>query len=503
MISRDIKAVYGTGFVDDVVVDVTPRGDGVIVTFQVDEKPAVREVKITGNKKIDEDSLREAIDISSFAVLNELDVAQNVERLRDKYVEKGYYLVQVEPKIQDVGNDQVDLTFDVTENRKVIVQTIDITGNDHIPDRKVRKYLQTKQAGILPWLTNSGTFNEDNLENDVQIVKTVFLEEGYVDVKVDEPRVFLSPDKRSIYLSIHVEEGPQYQIGAVRIEGDFVAEEGLTPGAARQIVNGDTARTVNGRWQRALARGRDGQPEAGWDDPDVGDGFLVFNEKHPALETGETFKLSAMQLTMQEISDLYGDQGYAFANVIPMPDTDPDARVVDIVFDIQRGEKVRIGRIEITGNDPTYDKVVRREIPINEGEIYRGSALKEARQRLDRLGYFEEAKISTPRGTEPDVLDMNVEVTEQPTGSFSVGAGFSNLDNFMFTANVAKNNFLGLGYIMRAEANISSRRQQWDLYFYEPFFLDTRWALRARLFSDARQYVEDEYGRGGSLAIGR
>jgi outer membrane protein insertion porin family len=508
-LQRDIKAVFKTGFVDDVQIDVRPAGGSdpneLRVTFRVVEKPAVRDVKLAGNKKLDEDTLREVIDISSFAVLNASDVNRNVQYIREKYVEKGYYLVVVDPVITPIGDDMVELTFDITEGRKVVVQTIDITGNDNVTDRKIRRFMQTKQGGLAPWLTNSGTFDETLLDADMQVVRSVFLEEGYADIAVDPPKVYLSPDRRTITVTIHVIEGTRYKLGRLKVEGDFVPEEGLTAGAAKQVLDGETARTVRERWEQAQADADAAgltAPPADWDQ-NIKRRPLDFREQNPAMETGDWFKLTTMQTAMQSLQDLYGDQGYAFANVVPLTATDPETGLIDITFDVQRGEKVRIGRIEITGNDPTFDKVVRREIPINEGEIYSGSALAEARERINRLGYFEEVKITTPRGPEPDVLDMRVEVKEQPTGSFSVGAGFSNLENFVFTANISKNNFLGLGYVMSAAANISRKRQQGNLRLYDPYFLDSRWTLRVDGFSIARQFIEDEYQRGGSMGLGR
>ncbi|NOY27877.1 MAG: outer membrane protein assembly factor BamA [Oligoflexia bacterium] len=503
-VRRDIESVWATGFVDDVVVDVSPAADGpgVVVTFRVEEKPAVREVKVKGNKKLDEDALREVIDIKPFSVLNKAEVQRNVRRIRDKYLEKGFYLVQVDPILRDLGNDLVELTFDITENRKVIVQRVDINGNDALPDRKIKRFLQTKAGGILPWLTSSGTFIEENLDTDVQIIKSVYMEEGYVNAKVGKPQSWLSPDKRSMYVSYDVTEGPRFRLGKVKLDGDFVDDEGLTRDAVQQILDGDTAATVRQRWERVKKKyGDDPIPDT-WDDQAV-TRPLEFNERTPGLHTGDWFKLSVFQQVRQEITDLYGDQGYAFSNVTPLTDTDDESQVVDVTFDVQRGKKVRIGRIDITGNDPTFDKVVRREIPINEGEVYSGSSIKEARQRLERLGFFEEVKISTPRGTKADELDMKVEVKEQPTGTFSVGAGFSNLENFVFTMNVSKNNFLGRGYVMSAAINASGKRQQGNLQLFDPYFLDSRWTLRLNGFSISRQFVEDEYQRGFTVAVGR
>jgi outer membrane protein insertion porin family len=504
MIRRDIKAIHATGFVDDVIVRAAREdGGGVHLSFHVTEKPAVRDVQLAGNKKIDEDTLLEVVNITSFTVLNRAEIKQNIQRLRDKYVEKGFYLVEIEPEIHEVGGDMVDLTFRITENRKVLVRKVEITGNDAVSDRKIKKFMRTKEAGMMPWLSSGGAFNEASLDEDAYIIRQILLEEGHVDAKVDPPQVFLSPDKRFIHVSINVEEGPRYKLGSLMVRGDYVESEGLTGAAIRQVIAGQSASSMHARWEKAAEEaGEGGTLAEGWEEASLGV-FSFDTGGQPALETGDTFKMTNLQMTMQAISDLYGDQGYAFVNVVPLTEPEPEAKVVDITFDIQRGGKVEISRIDITGNDPTYDKVVRREIPINEGDIYSGSAIKEARTRLDRLGYFEEVKISTPRGAAPDTLDMKVAVVEQPTGSFSIGAGFSNLENFVFTTNVSKNNFLGLGYVMSMAANISSRQQQGNLQLFDPYFLDSRWTLRVDGYSIARQFIEDEYQRGGVFAVGR
>ncbi|MCB9794155.1 MAG: outer membrane protein assembly factor BamA [Alphaproteobacteria bacterium] len=488
---RDIKSVYRTGFFEDVRVDVAEAdaSGGVVVTFIVDENPAVREVLLSGNKKIDEDDIREVLDIRPFSVLNDADVALNQQRIRDLYLEKGYFLVEVEPLIEELSEDQVELTYEITENRKVIVQSVDITGNEGVPDRKIKRFMQTKEGGIAPWLTSAGTFQEGSLETDVYMIQSVFLEEGYVDVRVGEPKVYLSPDKRYIYVTIHVDEGPRYKLGHIRARGDEVPEEGLTHDAVMRLINGETLRDVQ-------------------EDPDqVGKGRVArafdFQEQAFPLETGEWFQLTKVQATIENVSNLYRDQGYAFVNVVPLTEADPDTGVVDITLDISKGRKYHIGRIDISGNDPTWDKVVRREIPLYEGDIYSGSAIRDARQRIERLGYFEEVRINTPRGAAPDVLDMDIDVVERPTGSFSVGLGFSNLENFVLTGSVSKNNFLGLGYVMSAAINFSSLRRQWNVSFFDPYFLDSRWTFKVDGYSITQQFIEDQYQRGGGVAIGR
>ena len=203
---------------------------------------------------------------------------------------------------------------------------------------------------MLPFM-GGGSFNETTLDGDAQILRSVFMEEGFVDAKVSPPRTYLALDKKTISISFDVEEGPQYKIGKVKVRGDLVPEEGLTNQALRQIIDGEMAKDISERWQKVNNNVEEGeQPPEGWEKSKFG--ALDFRASHPPLVTGDTFKLSHLQLAMQEITNLYGDQGYAFVNVFPVTDTDPESGVVDITFDIQKGRKVKIGRIDISGNDP-------------------------------------------------------------------------------------------------------------------------------------------------------
>ncbi|MEZ4239543.1 MAG: outer membrane protein assembly factor BamA [Myxococcota bacterium] len=490
-VRRDLKAVYDTGFFEDVVVELVDADDGVMVRFVVTEKPAVREVRIEGNKKINEDDIREVLDVRAFTVLNEARIVENVQKIRDLYVDKGFYLAEIDPVYEPVGSDQVDVVFHVTENRKVVVQRVEFTGNEHVPASKIRRFLQIKEAGFLPWLFNTGTFKRAELEADQQTVSAVFLEEGFLDVRVEPPTVYLSPDKRYIFVHYDIEEGPQYTLGSIDVSGDFDASEGLTREAALQIVAGrQVADIQEDQWREAEGKGKR---------------LLDIETKGPALRTGEVFKYSLMRQVLSNLEALYQDQGYAFVNVVPDIRPDPETRTANLTFAVDKGDKVRIGRINITGNDPTFDKVVRREIQIDEGQIYRGSLINASRQRLLRLGFFEEAKISTPPGDGDNVLDMNVQVSERPTGTFSFGMGYSNLEGLVVTFNVQKNNFLGLGYLMSAAVNWSKLRRQVQVSLFDPYFLDSRWtaSIDGYYLTQQFQIQNDEYRRGGSLSIGR
>lgn len=489
MIRRDLDSIYGTGFFEDVTVLVRDVEGGVGLIYEVVEKPAVVDVRVEGNKKIDSEDLTELIDVRSYGVLNEAKVADTIQALRDKYVEKGFYLAEIEPEVLPVGNDRVEVIFHVTENRKVLVQKVAFVGNDNVPDRKIKRYMQTKEGGFAPWLTNRGTFDRDVVEADQQVVQYVYLEEGYVDVQVETPRVYLSPDKRWIYASFKVEEGQRYKIGEVTIGGDFVEEEGLTEEAARLIIDGSPVpdvqenqwRVANGKKIRRFSRMR----------------------RAAALEHENWFKYSEMEQVRANLQRLWGDQGYAFANVIARPVPNPDTGLVDIRFLVDKGRKVRIGRVRISGNDPTFDKVVRREILLNEGEIYRGSLVDASRFRLMRTGFFEDVAISTPRGEGEDVLDLNVKVTEQPTGSFSLGLGYSSVAKLQVNASIQKANFLGLGYNINAQIQWSALQRNANVSFFDPYFLDSRWTFRINGFWQEQRFQFDQYQRGASVGIGR
>ena len=488
-IRRDIKAIFATGYFENVIVEAVAEGDGFHIVFRLEEKPAVRSVNIEGNKKIDEDDIREEIDVRGFMVLNPAAVKKNIEKIRQLYIEKGYFLVDIQSETAWVGEDQVDLTFRIQENRKVIVQRVDFSGNENIPESKIKRYMQTKEGGILPWLTNAGTFKQDQLETDKQTIRYVFWEEGYIDAVVHSPDVFLSPDKRYIFISFQIEEGDRYNIGEIRIAGDFVEEEGLTLEAATQIVGGRPVHAVQDEQWRSAA----GKKPA-----------LMTNQNNgPRLTAGEPFKASHLEMVRMALEALYQEQGYAFVNVEMVPIPNNEALTADIQIRIDKGEKYRVGKINITGNDPTFDKVVRRELQVNEGDVFRGGRLQASKQRIERLGYFDEVSFSTPRGQGDNVLDVNFNVSEQPTGSFSLGLGFSNLEQFVFTANVSKNNFLGLGYVMSASVHWSRVRRQWQLQFFDPYFLDSRWTMRVNGYNITREFQLNEYQRGGTVEIGR
>lgn len=464
-----IRNVFRLGYFRDVQVDVKRSDDGrVAVAFLVAEKPSIREVMLRGNDKVKTADITEVLDVRPFAILDEGRVKAARKKIEDLYLEKGFYLAQVEHEVVEAGNNEVNVTFRIDEGPKVQIKQIRFVGNGHVPASNIKRFMQTREAGLIPGLSQGGTYREEALRADVNVVQSYYYEQGYLNVKVGEPQVALTPDRRWVYVTINVEEGPRFRIGDVAIKGD------------------------------------------------LGEHTTDELRKKVKLKQGTWFKLSQMHETVDALTQVFANEGYAFAQVVPVPDPHPDTRVVDLSFDVERGDKVYLDEIRIGGNDTTWDKVIRREIHLDEGDLFRGGEVENARRRLERLGYFEKVEITTPRGGEPNTLDMDVRVVEKPTGTFSIGAGFSNAQSFIFTANVSKNNFLGLGYVASLAANVSlgqnlkekgffngdNRSQQYRFDIFDPYFLDTRWTARFSVFNVVQDFGLAEYNRGFTLALG-
>lgn len=490
-VRRDIKAIYATGFFDDVVVTENEVHDGLVLDFRVVEKPAIRTVTLQGNKKINEESIREVLDVRSFAVLNESRVQDNVSRVRDLYIEKGFYLVDIEVRYEPLGAGQVDVVFDIEENRKVIVQRVDISGNEAVSDRTLKRNMYTKEGGSLPWLSSRGTFRQEAIEVDREQLRALYYDRGYLDVQVSEPKVYLSPDKRYIYVSYDITEGEPYTVGTIAVDGDFSVDEGLSRDSALQVIGGRAVTDL----QEEQWRAAEGKRKR----------LIKVNRRSASVQTGTRFTRREIFGVAKNIETLWADQGYAFTNVVPDVRQDPDAKIADITYQIERGDRARVGKIHITGNVTTFDKVIRREIRLNEGDVYRRTLEQASRGRIARLGFFDDVAISNTPGASKELLDMHVKVSERPTGSFNIGAGFSSTENFQITGQVFRENFLGLGYSMRASVDWSSRRQSGSIGFRDTHFLDTRWIfdVSAQSTNDATFVDNEIVTRRFVVALGR
>ncbi len=454
VVAKDIRAIMKLGFFSDVVVDVEGPPDAPTLVYRVTERPTVREVRTEGNEALSKDDLKDTTELKPYSVLDLATVRKDVKKIQEKYVEKGYYLAEVRYKLEEKPDNQVDVVYQIDERAKVQVREVRFIGNAHLSDDDLQAYMQTRPGGFLSFITSLGTYKEEAFQHDLQGVQAVYLDHGYVNVKVGTPSIQISPDKRYLYLTIPVEEGEQYRIGKLAFSGQLLGRE-------EQL------------------------------------------KKLLKTHTGEIFSRTKVGADMTAVGDVFRDLGHAYVNITPLTSTDAATKTVDLTYDVQPGPAVRFERIDIVGNDKTRDKVIRRELRIYEGELYSGTGLKESKQRVNALGFFETVDVTTKQGSAEDKIVAVVEVKERATGTFQIGAGFSSYENFILTGQISQNNFFGWGQTLSLQVQWSSIRQLGQIQFVEPAFLDTKWTFAFDLYATEGLYTTfTRRAVGGSLTWG-
>jgi outer membrane protein insertion porin family len=454
LVRDDIRAIWKMGFFEDVQVEVTTVPTGAVVVFVVKEKPSIRKIYVSGHDEIGLTKVNEVLDIKKEQILDLAKVKKNTEKIREVYVQRGFYMADVEYELRREAPGEVDVYFRVRENGKVEVRRVNFVGNAAASDAELRAVMLTQPGDLLSFVTSAGTYREDVFQRDILLLQSWYWDRGYINVKIAEPQMELSADKRNLYITLSVDEGKQYRIGDIDVKGD--------------LLEGKEA------YLRKLR-----------------------------VKKGEIFNRSRLTQDMQELTENYQDQGFANANAVPETRLDEKNRIVHLTFDIQKGNKVYIERIVVRGNTKTRDKVIRREMRIVEGETYSKTKIETSKDRVTRLGFFERVDLSTKRGSSDDQMEINVEVSERQTGSFQIGAGFSSVESFIAQAQISQNNLFGRGQLLTLQAQISGLRQLFLLQFEDPYFLDTNWTFGFNLFNQQRYYLSfTRRSVGGSLTWG-
>lgn len=451
----DLRALWALKYFSDLQLLVQRSPKGISYVVRVQEKPAIHSVSLQGNDELSKDDFKDVIDVKAFSILDLAAVKRNVKKIADKYVEKGYFLAEVSYQVKPTeGGGEVDVIFVIEEHAKVMVSDINFLGAKNVPAEELKAVMATQEGGYLSFLTSQGTYREEAFQRDLQIIQMAYFDRGYINVRVDKPTVTLSPDKRRISITIRVDEGESFKVGKLDFGGDLLV-------------------------------GKD-----------------VLHARMQSQE-GQTFNRSLLAKDIQAITDVYYDQGYAYANINPATQVDAEAKTIDLTFEIQKGAQVTIERIDITGNTKTRDKVIRRQLRVYEGELFSGSGMRRSKEKVTALGFFETVEVTHKPGTDGEHVVVTVEVKEKSTGTFQVGLGFSNVESFIFTAQVAQQNFLGWGQSLSASAQLSGLRTFFQLSYYDPYFLDTSFIFNI----DAYRTQLDYFGfvrtaTGGTAGLG-
>jgi outer membrane protein insertion porin family len=438
-IREDIREIDKLGYFDDVQVHVQDTEKGVIVTFLVKEKPTIREVLVTGNRKIDTKDIEAVITLQPGGILNYQALQDTVEKIDKLYQEKGYFAADVSYELKDLEGNQKGVVIRIDEGKKFWIKSIEFEGNEHFSDKELKKVMETKEKTWLSFIFGTGVLDQETLRQDVERISAYYYNHGYLRNRIGTPKI----DKGDewIYITIGVEEGDVYTVRSIDLEGDLLEDEELMKASL-------------------------------------------------ATREGEAFNRDQLRQDILKLTERYSDLGYAYVDIKPETKINEQDKTVGIDLSIARHEKVQIGRIRIVGNTKTRDKVIRRELQLAEGETFSSTALKESSDRLRALKYFEEVNITTSEGPSPKVMDLNVEVKEQQTGTFSLGAGYSSVDQLVGVAEIQQSNLFGLGYKVRLRAEVGSKKQFYDFSFLDPWFLDTRTSARLDLYNTEREYID-------------
>jgi len=448
-LSEDVRAVFALGFFDDVQLKVDDFEGGVKVGFVVVERPFVRDVDFVGNKHVSTNELQDKIDLKLGSVYNPVDVQRARERMKEHYESEGYFEVQITPDIEKFADGDVKVVFTINEGRQMKIEEIVIRGNRGLTDKQIKNAMATQERQY--WILR-GTVQRQRLDEDVDRILQTYNDHGYIQARVESHDVTVDREKARVTINIVVVEGSQHHVASVGFTGVTLVPESEV---RRQVK----------------------------------------------LKAGDVFSRSALRDSVKSIEDLYSNIGRASAEVNPKLDVQPESKIA-ILFEVNEGPTVYVERINIAGNVRSQDKILRRELQMAEGEIFTLRKLQRSKQRLTNLGYFEKVEVNTAPGSDKTKIVVNIDVTERPTGLFSIGGGFSSADGILGTIDLSQNNFLGRGWLATIKIRAGANIQQGQLSFTEPWLFDRPLAAGFDLFSTQRQFLEYDYRTlGGGLRL--
>jgi len=456
-VREDIKAIYRLGYFQDVQIDVSETAGEIRLTFAVIEKPFVANIVISGNLKLDQEEIEEVIAVKRDEVLDMDKVRSSVQEIRKLYTSKRYFGSEVNYSIDLEEGNRAVVYFEIVEGVKGYLTKIRFVGNEAVGARKLRSVIKTKEKGWFWWFTKSGRLETDLLEVDITRIRSFYHDHGYVQVRVSEPEITLSKNKKSIQVTITIEEGDQYRLGSLDIQGDI-----LTTTTKEELLKGLKSR-VN-----------------------------------------KVYRSSLVQKDLLWLSDQYADEGYAYVDIAPLTRLDTEKKLVHLTHKIDKGMLVYINRIEIAGNTKTRDKVIRRELKIAEGDLFSSTRVRKSRERIMRSGYFKEVDLAPAPTERREFIDLDIRVEEQQMGRLEFGAGYHSTFGVVGSIGLSHGNLFGLGYQAHISAELGENIMDFSVGFTDPRFLDTPYSLGLVAYNETYEYnTYDADVAGGGITVGR
>lgn len=419
--AQSIKALFATGFFKDVRIEV----DQNVMVVVVQERPAIAKLDFIGMKEFEKDVIVKALKETGIAegrIFDRALLEKAEQELKRQYLTRGKYGVNITTTVTPLERNRVGINFNVEEGVAARIKQINLVGTKAFRDKDLLSQFELTTPGWLTWYTKNDQYSRQKLSADLEKLKSFYMNQGYLEFSVESTQVSISPDKQDVYITINVSEGDRYQVSSVKLAGDFtISEEEL-----RKLV---------------------------------------------LVKPGDVFSRERLNESTKAIGDRLGKEGYAFANVNAAPEIDKEKRKVAFTIFVDPGKRVYVRRINVSGNTKTRDEVIRREMRQMEGGWYDADRVAISKQRIDKLGYFTDVIVETPAvpGT-ADQLDVNLKVTEKPTGNLMLGVGTSSTDKVILSGSIAQNNFLGSGNNVSIQVNSAKSYRTYVFSYTNPYF---------------------------------
>lgn len=441
--TEDIKTIYKMGYFDDVKVEIEPFEGGIKVIFVVKEKPTIVKVEFQGNKKYKDEDLKDKIALTPGAISDVTLINDNAGKLKKFYEDEGYYLARVVPIVKKAEEGEVSVTYQLEEGKKVKIKEIKIEGNKVLSAGKIKGAMKTSERGLFSFILGGGYYKKDEMKADLERIKDLYYNNGYIKVIVGEPKIQLTDDKEGMRITIQVSEGEQFRVSSVELAGNKAfSEEEL-----RKLIK---------------------------------------------LSPKTIFNKEILRKDVAAITDQYSNNGYALVVITPDLIPNEETKETRVVYKIDEGDKYKIGKIEISGNTKTRDKVIRREIRLDEGDTFNASVLKRSYERLNNLQFFEAVEISPKPRPEEKLVDLDVKVKDKPTGFLSVGGGYSSIDKFVAMVDITQGNLFGKGQYIKLRGELGGRSSFYELSFRDPWFMDKPISFGTSIYKTYRNYSNFE-----------
>lgn len=452
-IDKGMKALYESGFFADVSVQV----EGNDIKIKVIENPTINRVVFEGNDALEDEDLEKELKLRPRSVYTRPAVQNDLARILELYRRSGRYSAKVEPKVITREQNRVDLVYEITEGPVSRIIDIRFIGNVNYSSSTLKEIIRSSEECWYCFLTENDKYDPDRVQFDRELLRRYYTSNGYADFKVISTIAELAPEKNGFFVTYTLEEGPQYTLGDVKFDSKLA---GADDNKLRELVT---------------------------------------------TKQGDTYSSEEVENSTDAIIGELGNQGFAFVDIDPKLDRNEQDKTINLSYEIDEGPRVYVERINITGNLRTLDEVVRREFRLAEGDAFNTSKLQRSEQRLKNLGFFEKVAITQEQGSAPDRVVLNVDVEEASTGELTLGAGFSTVDGALADVGLREKNLLGRGQDLRFKALLAAERQQYDIGFTEPYFLNRELAAGFDLFKITQDFrTESSFDReslGGRLRM--